>query len=192
MNKTLRVPSDAEGKFALRFPDRCIYCGQPAEKIVEWNITFTGSGKEKGVKYSTTQQVPFCARHERESKFLKSVDNFLYSFCALVGLAICVWLFISYIDIAPGIVGGKKLSLLLSFLTGFVAFMVMAILLQLGWHRLRPSAEDRLDLLGVGAEFAPDGRHLDVTFTNEMIAAEFAKENPGSEELAVKQAVPPS
>jgi hypothetical protein len=177
MNKTLHVASDDEGQFALRFPDCCVYCRQPTETVVPWNITFTGSGKEKGVKYATSQQVPFCARHAKESKFLTSVDNVLISFCALLGLAISVWLFISVIVNGPWIVGATKLSLLLSLLAGGVAFWVLFIVFQLGWQRLRPSAGDRLGLLGVGAKFTPDGRHLDVTFTNEEIADEFAKEN---------------
>jgi len=177
MNKTLRVPSDDEGQFALRFPDCCVYCGQPAVTSVAWNITFTGSGKEKGVKYATAQQVPFCARHAKESKFLTFVDEVLISFCVLVGLAISIWLFISVIVNGPWIVGATKLSLLLSLLAGGVAFWVLFIVLQLGWQLLRPSAGDKLNLLGVGAKFTPDGRHLDVTFTNEEIAEAFAKEN---------------
>jgi hypothetical protein len=101
MNKTLRVPSDAEGQFALRFPDRCVYCGQPAVTSVSWNITFTGSEKPKPVKYATTQQVPFCARHAREFKFLKFVDTSLYILCGLLGVGFFLWLFTSYIDILP-------------------------------------------------------------------------------------------
>ncbi len=177
MSTTIRVARDEQGQFALRFPDRCVYCGKPCEVELDWEITFVGYWHGKEVKYATQQRVPYCAQHARESKSTSAIETVVG--CG-VWLLVFLWLFFSVIHIGSGIVGGRTLSFLVSFYLSLVAAALATLALKAILPRLRPSSGDQLDLLGLKASFTADGHCLDVTFTHGEIAAEFAELNAAS------------
>lgn len=174
MNTTIRLSCDSQGNFAFRFPDRCVYCGGARETELDWNISFVGYWQGREAKHATRQRVPYCARHARESKFATSLETGIG--CG-VWVLVFAWLFFAVFGERTGILGIYAIRFLSSLALALVPALLATLIIRRVLRAIRPTARDQLDILGAKAEFTPDGRNLEVTFTNEQIAAEFSRLN---------------
>ena len=67
--------------FRVAFPNKCVYCGMPAEtKIVE-KVTgasvYQRGWKNVTVDYSTELDIPYCKKHKEDSKRNKTILRLL-------------------------------------------------------------------------------------------------------------------
>ena len=156
-----------DGKYKVLFPNKCVYCGAPKEVLVRR----TASGGSSRRKRFVTVEVPYCARHVRESKrnarilTVGFVGILLFSCCALFGIT-------TSINRNPA----TSLLVLLAFLAFGLAYLGRELIRKV----MSKSTKTMADMVGgsyLGLKIWPSSTKVVFAFANDQMAGEFARLN---------------
>ena len=164
--KEVNVPI-VEGKYSARFPNKCVYCGEPPTKT----LRETASAGSRRRRRFVTVDVPYCDEHARTTRRNATILNaafvlaLLFSCCLLFSItstfvddpAVELWIVLGLVALGLAVVGRWLLRRVVSGMNQSMADMVGG------------------DRLGVRAQLT--GNEILFTFVNDEIADEFARLN---------------
>lgn len=172
MSETKRVTVKAvDGDFQVRMPNKCIYCGGPAEMT----STVTTSYKRGKRRIRRTWKLPYCNEHfELQKSYRKELS--------MAWLFIILFLLFSFISVGTVGTFGDKIDAGLGFVLALAVGYVGASLVR-GFFRKQkikknPELADMLSAFYLGANVSNYGNSATYTFTNAQIADEFTALNP--------------
>jgi hypothetical protein len=112
MAQTFELPLAASGPGQIRFPDRCIACGAPAEAESPLTISRLVMRRRRQVPLDLRYTVPHCARCHRATRaiFLASMIPFLAGFLLIGGAAFLLTTFSAGALDRPGVDNGSIIA----------------------------------------------------------------------------------
>ena len=174
MDTTVRIP--AEGNlFAVRFPNRCVYCGNPAEVGVPVVVEKSDAKDGQQVKSQVILNAPYCRLHQK----IDSRNSIIFGLLVIPsGIALFVaGLLFAYPE--PPFRTTGLLALIMVILVGvgfawiggmiiafLVAFVLFPILTALTKSPFKMN-------LGMSAAYSPGDSCLNFVFPDENVAASF-------------------
>lgn len=189
---TVELPiKDKKKPPALKFPDRCVHCGEAKHVVLPMKLNM-GVQKKNGGTAMMDFPVPLCAECEAKERRITYVTlvPFVIAGFLLCGLAfIPAWLiapqgttpqtlnfdlvFGAFVGIVVGLIGGTAVEFGLKFL---FAPVYGKLLLK------RPLTvlslfNDSEDVIGLSAKFTENKKSLKLTFENDKIGKEFGQLN---------------
>lgn len=174
MTNLIKIPM-VDGKFNVSFPEKCVYCGKPQEFIVPITASRSSGGRYNRIRQSATFQVPYCQEHSQSNKKYRTWLGAIFFVCLAFSCA--AQLMISFaLDLQETFqicVLGPALALVFAFLVG-----------NLGVRKIWGSFDQTVADLprstvdgGLGLEMAMGTDTVGFSFSNDIIAQEFARLN---------------
>ena len=188
---TVEVPIiDANDPPTLRFPDRCVNCGQPKHTVLPMKLNL--GFPKRGQRVLMDFPVPLCAECERKERRMTNVTLLPFF---VVGIVVCVSVFIQVWLMTPDGATSQTLgfSLPIGALVGLSAGVIGGSIIEYALKLLfaraygrslsqRPLTifglfSDSENVIGVSTKFTDGRKSLKLTFENDEIAREFEKLN---------------
>ena len=159
---------ETEGKFPVRMPDKCVYCGGPAEAV--YNLR-TSAKRSRRTKY-VTWKIPYCNAHaQARKKYAKKLG--------MTGLMIVITLVLGFLVI--GVMGSVNIKGGLVFPVGIALGYAGAAMIRTQLRNRMMSKDSDLaemyDARNLGFNVFQGWSSAEFTFTNKVFAEEFAKQN---------------
>ena len=188
---TVEIPiRDKKNPPALKFPERCVHCGQPKHVVMPLKLSMGVEKRGQGVLMGLP--VPLCADCERKERRITNVTLLPF---LIVGFLICaivfvpVWLItpdgetIQTIGFAPAV--GVAVGVIAGLIGGSVVEFGLKFLFAPAYGQLllkRPLSvfsllNDSEDVIGLSAKFTEQKKTLKLTFENDEVGREFEKLN---------------
>ncbi|MBT7070717.1 MAG: hypothetical protein HN975_07495, partial [Anaerolineae bacterium] len=165
--------SSVDGEFNYSMPNKCVYCGGPAEAT----SAILTSYKRGNRRIRRTWKFPYCNEHIGLQKTYRKRLNMT---------ALFVVLFIVFMFLSATTVGalGDKLDSGFGFVlmlgVGYLGATLVRAFLRKQKVKKNPELADMLASFYLGANVSNYGdQAATFTFTNPQIADEFAASNPG-------------
>jgi len=149
-----RKDTPARQELQVRFPDRCIYCGAPAEGTSLARITYRPARNEREV--TSFLRAPYCAVHEAANQRITRLNTRAAGLAVTAALAAAIWV--------AGLVNVIYLLKPLLVLAAMVPLSIVSLLL---WSILR-------SLLG---RFFPEIRHTGIWRVTLGFRADYDRKN---------------
>lgn len=199
MSQSFNLPLTSGHPDQIRFPDRCICCGKlrQADSTMIVSRLVMREGQQEAVLLRYT--IPHCEKCHRSTKaiFLAGFLPFLAGFVLLGGAAFVVMTFYANaLGIDQNSIPGSSNSLILGagaglavgFVSGFLCEVMARILLLpfLGrglWQAplmITQFIHDADYMAGLSGKLDSTALNLQLTFTNDVLAHEFAALNPSA------------
>jgi hypothetical protein len=164
-----------DGKFNIRFPEKCVYCGKPQEVLVPIVASRSSGSRYNRVRQSATFQVPYCQEHSQSNKKYRTWLSLIFFIC--LAFSCTAQLIISFaLDLQETFqicVLGPVLALLFAFLVG-----------NLGVRKVWGNFNEIVANLpgagmdgGLGLKMSMGTDVVGFSFTDQTIAQEFARLN---------------
>lgn len=174
MKNLVKIPI-VDGKFDVRFPEKCVFCGKPQEVIVPIAASRSSGTQYNRIHESATFQVPYCREHSQSNKKYRTWLSLLFFTCLAFSCA--AQLIISFtLDLQETFqvcVLGPTLALIFAFLVG-----------NLGVRKVWGTFDKTFAGLpgvgvsgGLGLSMLMGGDVVGFSFSNQAIAEEFARMN---------------
>jgi hypothetical protein len=198
MSTTFRIPYAPGASNPLVFPERCLSCGAPKEAESTLALSRNVMRGQRQESVTLNLPIPHCARCARTTKnvFLAGCIPFALGF-VVAGLAAFLAVFIGAIGLGldegptqagtplPSWVLGGLAGLLAGFAGGFVFELAARVVLIPFFGRALLGApllaaqfiRDSDYVAGVTGALSADGAHIQLEFSNDEVAREFARLN---------------
>ncbi len=189
--RSVEVPiRDKKKPPALKFPARCVNCGEPKKTVLPLKLNM--GVQHRGQTVLMDLPVPLCAACEKKEQRITKVT--LVPF-AIFGLLTFVIVFIPVLLIAPEGTSSQTLSmpfvlagaagLIAGVIGGTLAEFVIKFMFVPAYGRLllkRPLTifsvfADSEDIPGLSARFGKDKKSVSLIFENDSIAQDFMRLN---------------
>jgi len=164
----------ARQELQIRFPDRCIYCGAPAEGTSPARVTYRPASGEREV--TRFLEAPYCTRHQATNQRITRLNRRAAGLAVTAALAAAIYV-VGFIDVIY----------ILKPLLMLAAMVPLSIVFLLLWGLLRSLlARFSLDIrhtgiwratLGFRADYDKANHRLRYKFLNVEYAAQFAELN---------------
>jgi hypothetical protein len=188
---TVEIPiRDKKNPPRLKFPDRCVNCGQPKHVVLPLKLSMGVEKRKQPVLLDLP--VPLCAECEKKERRITSVTLLPFTFGGLLVGAVAfvpAWLvapqgttpqtvnsdlvFGGFVALLAGVIGGTVVEFLLKllFAPAYGKLLLKRPLTILGF------LNDSEEVIGLSAKFTAQKKALKLTFENEEIAHEFEGSN---------------
>jgi hypothetical protein len=174
MTNLIKIPI-MDGKFEVRFPEKCVYCGKSQEIIVPITASRSSGSQYNRIHKRATFQVPYCQEHSRSNKTYRTWLSVLFFTCLAFSCA--AQLIISFaLDLQETFqicVLGPTLALVFAFLVGNLGVRKVWSRFDKTFAELPGSWVDG----GLGLSMMMGGDVVGFSFSNQAIAQEFAQMN---------------
>jgi hypothetical protein len=189
---TVEMPiRDKKNPPGLKFPERCVNCGQPKHVVLPLKLDMGVAKRNQAVLMDLP--VPLCAECEKKERRITNVTLLPFTLAGLLVGAVAfvpAWLlspqgttsqtmnfdlvFGGFIALLAGIIGGTAVEFLLKllFAPAYGKLLLKRPLTVLGF------LNDSEDVIGLSARFTARKKSLKLTFENDEIAHEFERLNP--------------
>jgi len=144
----------ARQELQIRFPDRCVYCGAPAEESSLARVTYRPARDEREV--TDFLRAPYCALHQAANQRITRLNRRAVGLAATAALAAAIY-----------VAGSVNVIHLLKPFLMLAAIVPLSIVFLLLWVILR-------SLLG---QFFPDIRHTGIWRATLGFRADYDKGN---------------
>jgi hypothetical protein len=188
---TVNLPlKDPKKPPALKFPERCVNCGQPKAK--EYKLSLDTGAQKRGQLVQMEFAAPLCAACAKKEDRITNVTLVPFT---VVGLIVFTLAFIPAWAISPegttpdtagsSLVFGAFLALVAGIIVGTLAEILLKFLLApaYGTSLLRRPLtifsflSNSENVLGLSARFQIEKKNLQLIFENEEVAREFNQMN---------------
>ena len=156
-----------EGKYSVLFPEKCVYCGEPATEKRRQSAS-AGSRRRRR---SITVEVPYCTEHARTSK--RNAAILTAGFVLTLLLSCCVLFAATTTFMAEPAV---ELMLFLALVAFGLAFGGRWVLRRVG-SQMSQSMADMAGGSHLGLRTQLAGDEIAFTFVNDQMAEEFIRLN---------------
>jgi hypothetical protein len=164
--KTVGIPI-SDGKYTVLFPEKCVYCGAPREKMMR-EVASAGSGQRTEF---VTVDVPYCAQHARQSRRNTRILNMGWVIILLLTCSVMFAVTTSINRNPPTL-----LLVILALIAAGLAFVGARVLRRL-LARSNQSMADMLSSSHLGLKVELVGDEILFSFTNDQTAEEFVRLN---------------
>lgn len=188
---TVEIPiPDKKKPPVLKFPERCVNCGEPKHVVMPMKLDMGVQKRGQGVLMDFP--VPLCAECEKKERRITNVTLLPF---LIAGVLVCVIVFIpvwlltpdgetiqtmgfapavgAFVGIIAGLIGGSVIELILKLMFA-PAYGQLLLKRPLTVFSLFNDSED---VIGLSARFTKEKNSLKLTFENDEIAREFEKLN---------------
>lgn len=174
MTNLIKIPM-VDGKFAVNFPEKCVYCGKPQEFLVPITASRSSGSQYNRSRQSATFQVPYCKEHSQSNKKYRTWLSLIFFTCLAFscGAQIMISFALNLQETFQTCVLGPVLALLFAFLVGNLGARKL-------WGAVNQTVADLPGSMvdgGLGLQMMMGGDVVGFSFTNELIAHEFADMN---------------
>ncbi len=179
MRKTIRIPF-VHNRTVVRFPNRCVYCGESSTTSLEIKVDRTFSIGQSTTTVSTRLPIPYCEVHARTSKQNAEIIMRMF-YIALIFSASAVIIVAQQNELysksffeSPYSLGAYIMAAVVVI---FLAAIMAAIMTQAVKYLLSPFYKTlpyQGTALGIDANFSLQMDALEFKFTNTQIASEFS------------------
>jgi hypothetical protein len=196
MSQSFQIPLPTDSQNPLVFPDRCVCCGAPRQAESTLFINRLATRGKKQVRVSAKYQIPHCDRCARSTKtvFLASLIPFGLGILAVGGFVFVVVAFGATVlgldnygqpNNANSLILGAAVGLVAGLFGGFLFEVIARVVLLPIFGRALLQApllaaqllNDSDYVAGLTGKPDQDATHLQLTFSNDEIAREFATLN---------------
>lgn len=158
----------------VRFPDRCIYCGAPAEGTSLARVTYRPARGEREV--TSFLQAPYCARHQVANQRITTLNRRAAGLAVTAALAAAIYV-AGFVNVIYFVKPLLILAAMVPLSTVFLLFWgILRSLLGRFSSEIRHTGIWRATL-GFRADYDKENHRLRFRFLNVEYAAQFADFN---------------